>query len=36
MENTSNLEKGRSIIDLFVVSVLLDAGAGTVWKYHEK
>jgi hypothetical protein len=32
----SDLEKGRSVIDLFVVSVLLDAGAGTKWQYYEK
>ena len=32
----SDLDKGRSVIDLFVVSVLLDAGAGTKWQYYEK
>ncbi|KIY49687.1 DUF1688-domain-containing protein [Fistulina hepatica ATCC 64428] len=29
-------EKTRRIIDIFVVSVLLDAGAGNAWKYHEE
>ncbi|KAG6875756.1 hypothetical protein C0992_002510 [Termitomyces sp. T32_za158] len=29
-------EEIRRIIDLFVVSVLLDAGAGNQWTYHEK
>ncbi|KAG2007433.1 hypothetical protein CC2G_015128 [Coprinopsis cinerea AmutBmut pab1-1] len=29
-------ERARRAIDLFVVSVLLDAGAGNVWKYEEK
>jgi len=29
------LEKARSLIDLVVVSVLLDAGAGNSWKYIE-
>jgi hypothetical protein len=28
-------EQGRRIVDLFVVSVLLDAGAGNAWKYKE-
>lgn len=28
-------EKARSLIDLFFISVLLDAGAGDVWKYYE-
>jgi hypothetical protein len=28
-------EISRRLIDLFVVSVLLDAGAGTAWKYIE-
>lgn len=26
----------KSLVDLFVVSVLLDAGAGPIWKYKEK
>ncbi|KJA17815.1 hypothetical protein HYPSUDRAFT_45997, partial [Hypholoma sublateritium FD-334 SS-4] len=29
-------EEARRLIDLFVVSVLLDAGAGNAWKYVEK
>ena len=29
-------EQTRRLIDLFVVSVLLDAGAGTKWKYKSK
>jgi hypothetical protein len=29
-------EEARRIIDLFVVSVLLDAGAGNNWTFHEK
>lgn len=29
-------EEIRRTIDLFVVSVLLDAGAGNTWTYHEK
>lgn len=29
-------EEARRTIDLFVVSVLLDAGAGSAWKYAEK
>lgn len=28
-------EQARKVIDLFVVSVLLDAGAGNSWKYKE-
>jgi hypothetical protein len=28
-------EEARRTIDLFVVSVLLDAGAGNAWKYNE-
>lgn len=31
----SATEKARSLVDLFFVSVLLDAGAGDVWKFHE-
>ncbi len=30
------LEAARRLVDLFMVSVLLDAGAGTKWKYEEK
>lgn len=29
-------EKAKRTIDLFVVSVLLDAGAGNAWKYSEE
>ncbi len=29
-------EEARRLIDLFVVSVLLDAGAGNSWKYVEE
>ncbi|CAN0585354.1 unnamed protein product, partial [Ectocarpus sp. 12 AP-2014] len=29
-------EKARRLVDLVVTSVLLDAGAGDVWKYTEK
>ena len=29
-------EKAKRTIDLFVVSVLLDAGAGSAWKYSEE
>ena len=28
-------EKVRSLLDLFFVSVLLDAGAGDTWKFRE-
>jgi hypothetical protein len=28
-------EQARRLIDLFVVSVLLDAGAGDKWKFEE-
>lgn len=31
-----NQEKTRRLIDLFLVSVLLDAGAGTKWSYKSK
>ena len=29
------LEVCKRLIDLFLVSVLLDAGAGTAWRYRE-
>ncbi|KAJ4480224.1 hypothetical protein J3R30DRAFT_3876069 [Lentinula aciculospora] len=32
----SKREASKRLIDLFVVSVLLDAGAGKDWVYHEK
>lgn len=31
-----NQERTRRLIDLFLVSVLLDAGAGTTWQYRSK
>ncbi len=31
-----NQERTRRLIDLFLVSVLLDAGAGTKWAYKSK
>lgn len=31
-----NQERTRRLIDLFLVSVLLDAGAGTKWQYRSK
>ncbi|KAJ3563947.1 hypothetical protein NP233_g8612 [Leucocoprinus birnbaumii] len=34
-ENVDQKEQARRLIDLFLVSVLLDAGAGNLWKYTE-
>ena len=34
-ESVDNTEKCRRLIDLFLVSVLLDAGAGTAWSYKS-
>ncbi|KAL1873217.1 hypothetical protein Daus18300_004037 [Diaporthe australafricana] len=34
-ENVESTEKCRRLIDLFLVSVLLDAGAGTQWSYKS-
>ncbi|KAB2578132.1 Uracil catabolism protein 4 [Lasiodiplodia theobromae] len=34
--SVDNQERTRRLIDLFVVSVLLDAGAGTKWQYRSK
>ena len=34
-EEVDNTEKCKRIIDLFLVSVLLDAGAGTKWSYKS-
>ena len=34
-QGTDELELTRRLIDLFFVSVLLDAGAGDVWKFSE-
>lgn len=33
--NVDNTERCRRLIDLFLVSVLLDAGAGTSWQYKS-
>ena len=35
LDNASPAEKARAHIDLAVVSVLLDAGAGAAWRYAE-
>ena len=34
-DNVDNSERCRRLIDLFLVSVLLDAGAGTQWSYKS-
>ena len=34
-EEVDNTEKCKRMIDLFLVSVLLDAGAGTQWSYKS-
>jgi len=34
--SVDNLERTRRLLDLFLVSVLLDAGAGTRWSYKSK
>ncbi|KAL7791441.1 hypothetical protein V8C37DRAFT_157120 [Trichoderma ceciliae] len=34
-ESVDNAERCRRLIDLFLVSVLLDAGAGTTWTYKS-
>jgi hypothetical protein len=34
-QNVETIEIARRLVDLFVVSVLLDAGAGPDWKYTE-
>ncbi len=34
-KNRSDLERARSKLDLVIVSVLLDAGAGSAWSYRE-
>lgn len=34
-EDVDNTEKCRRLIDLFLVSVLLDAGAGTQWSFKS-
>lgn len=33
--STNRIERLKSLIDLTVISVLLDAGAGNKWKYHD-
>ena len=35
-EGVDELEKARRLVDLMVVSVLMDAGAGNDWKYSPK
>ena len=35
-QSVPSIEQCRRLVDLFVVSVLLDAGAGTKWSYREK
>ncbi|GJJ14595.1 hypothetical protein Clacol_008861 [Clathrus columnatus] len=35
-DSISDLEVCKRLIDLFLVSVLLDAGAGSIWSYHEE
>lgn len=34
--NVEPVEAARRLVDLFVVSVLLDAGAGPTWQYEER
>lgn len=34
--NVDSAEQTRRLIDLFLVSVLLDAGAGTKWQYKAR
>lgn len=35
LKNADVLERSRTKLDLVITSVLLDAGAGAEWKYHE-
>lgn len=35
-DNVPPMEAARRLVDLFVVSVLLDAGAGPTWQYEER
>ncbi|ONH67357.1 Uracil catabolism protein 4 [Cyberlindnera fabianii] len=35
-KDVDEIEIGKKLIDLFVLSVLIDAGAGNEWKYTEK
>src|SRR5262249_33806769 len=36
LSNLGPRERARALTDLVVVSVLLDAGAGMRWRYHER
>jgi hypothetical protein len=36
MQHTSTKDKVRTLFDLVIVSVLLDAGAGTEWQYRDQ
>ena len=36
LSSLSSDEQLKSLIDLTIVSVLLDAGAGSAWKYHDQ
>lgn len=36
LHDLSGLEKGKILYELVIISVLLDAGAGPMWRYHEK
>lgn len=36
LKDLSSFEQGKTLFDLVVVSVLLDAGAGDHWRYKEK
>ncbi|ESK92744.1 duf1688 domain-containing protein [Moniliophthora roreri MCA 2997] len=35
-ESVGAIEQGKRLVDLFIVSVLLDAGAGKDWAFYEK
>ncbi|KNE57453.1 hypothetical protein AMAG_03164 [Allomyces macrogynus ATCC 38327] len=35
VQGVENVEQARRVLDLFIVSVLLDAGAGNEWKFVE-
>jgi hypothetical protein len=35
MQGIDSMERARSLVDLVVTSVLLDAGAGMAWRYRE-
>lgn len=36
IDGVDDLERARSVIDVILVSVLLDAGAGDDWKFTER